>query len=217
MTVFFKPYEGTRPYAFISYSHRQSAAVVDTIRPIYEKGLRLWYDEGIPAGSDWPSNIARHMNECEKVVFFLSREALASPNCFSEIRTAARLDKPVLVVRLDDSEPEGEWAGLLEDRTFLPVMDSASERTEAILRSGFLPRRFRRSRLEGVSFRAVGLIVSLALFLASAAVLAGLVTGRLSPFPDPEPPEPTASHAPSPTAVPVYFPAPVATALAVPI
>ena len=61
MSDFFKPYEGNRPFLFISYAHRQSDKVLDTIRILHEKGWRLWYDEGILPGSDWPANIARHM------------------------------------------------------------------------------------------------------------------------------------------------------------
>ena len=41
---------------------------------------------------------------CEKVVFFLSERAMESPNCFSEIRTAFRAGKPILVVRLENVE-----------------------------------------------------------------------------------------------------------------
>ena len=39
MNRFFKPYEGTRPYLFISYAHKQSEEVVSTIREPYA-GLR---------------------------------------------------------------------------------------------------------------------------------------------------------------------------------
>ena len=86
--TFFKPYEGKNPYIFGSYSHRDSEKVIRTMRPIHEAHYRLWYDEGIPAGSDWPANIANHMRDCGMVLFFLSRTALASPNCLSEISTA---------------------------------------------------------------------------------------------------------------------------------
>ena len=48
MSTFFKPYEGSRPFLFISYAHKQSDAVVSTIRILHEKGWRLWYDEGHP-------------------------------------------------------------------------------------------------------------------------------------------------------------------------
>ena len=107
MTEFFKPYEGKSPYLFVSYSHRDSAAVIDTIRPIHEQRYRLWYDEGIPAGSDWPRNIANHMRDCRTVLFFMSRTAIASPNCLSEMTTAARQKKPILLLRLEDI-PENE-------------------------------------------------------------------------------------------------------------
>ena len=83
MSTFFKPYEGSRPFAFISYAHRQSAAVVDTIRILHDRGWRVWYDEGIPAGSDWPKNIEEHMQSCSMVLFFVSEAAMASPNCRS--------------------------------------------------------------------------------------------------------------------------------------
>ena len=90
MNRFFKPYEGTRPYLFISYAHKQSEEVVSTIRILHENGWRLWYDEGIPAGSDWPANIASHMQGCAGVLFFESERALESPNCYSEMSTAYR-------------------------------------------------------------------------------------------------------------------------------
>ena len=61
MNRFFRPYEGKRPFLFISYAHASSEQVVETIRILHEGGVRLWYDEGIPAGSDWPANIAQHM------------------------------------------------------------------------------------------------------------------------------------------------------------
>ena len=102
MIEFFKPYEGKKPYIFISYSHRNSAEVIGTIRLIHDKMYQLWYDEGIPAGSDWPRNIAVHMDDCQAVLFFMSRTALESPNCLSEMTTAARQGKKILLMKLED-------------------------------------------------------------------------------------------------------------------
>ena len=78
MNRFFKPYEGKRPFLFISYAHALSEQVVETIRILHEGGVRLWYDEGIPAGSDWPKNIEQHMRGCAAVLFFLSASAAFS-------------------------------------------------------------------------------------------------------------------------------------------
>ena len=201
MSGFFKPYEGSRPFLFISYAHRQSDAVLDTIRILHEKGWRLWYDEGIPAGSDWPANIARHMQDCERVIFFLSARALQSHNCYSEMKAAARLGKPILVVRLEDAAPDEKWKELLSQYPEIPLLESAAERAAAILRSGFLPRRLHRGRTERIPWRALGLIASLLFFLASAGTLAALAAGLWDPFPPPgiAPATETAVPTPVPT------------------
>lgn len=180
MSNLFKPYEGKRPYIFISYPHKQSDAVVDTIRILHEKKYRLWYDEGIPAGSDWPANIAMHMRDCEAVICFISNHFLHSQNCFSEIRAAVQLKKPILVVYLDDSVPDGEWKPLLDGCKSIPVLNSAQERARAILSASFVRRRFRRTWLERVRWGVLGLVMSLMLFAASAAMLTAVLTGYWS-------------------------------------
>ena len=202
MSIFFRPYEGERPFVFISYAHRQSEAVINTIRILHDRGFRLWYDEGIPAGSDWPANIAGHMDHCERVIYFLSDRAMESPNCFSEIRTAVRRGKPILIVRLEDAPVREEWKDLLAGREEIPLLDTPEERAAAILQSGFLTRRLRRSWRERIPWRGLGLAVSMAFFLAAAAALGALTTGRWAPVPEqpaPETPAPTAAPTPVPT------------------
>lgn len=203
MSSFFRPYEGSRPFVFISYAHRQSDAVVDTIRILHDKGWRLWYDEGIPAGSDWPANIARHMQSCERVLFFLSARALESHNCYSEMKTAARLGKPILLVRLEDAAPDEKWKEILEGKTEIPLLGSAEERAEAILRSGFLSHRLHRRWTERVPWRALGLAASLLFFLAAAGTLGALATGRWSPVRAPEFTAETPAPRVTPTPAPV--------------
>ena len=202
MSRFFKPYEGTKPFLFISYAHRESSQVVDTIRILHEKGYRLWYDEGIPAGSDWPANIARHMQNCERVVFFVSERALESQNCYSEIRTAARLKKPTLLVKLEDTVPDERWTGLLEGKTEIPILETAPERADAILNSGFVPKRFLHSALESIPWESMGLVASLLLFLTAAGVLGALAGGIWNPLPQPTPQVIAETPAPSPPPTP---------------
>ena len=205
MNSFFKPYEGSRPFFFVSYAHLQSEAVVNTIRILHEKGWRLWYDEGIPAGSDWPANIAQHMQSCERVVFFLSQRALESPNCYSEMRTAVRLGKPILVVRLEETEPAAEWQDILSGRPEVPLLGTPEERAEAILRSGFLPRRLRHTWTERIPWRVLGLLASALFFLAAAGALFLLAVGRWVPFP-PLPPVVDQVETPAPTPAPTAPP-----------
>ena len=199
MSSFFRPYEGGRPFVFISYAHLHSAAVVDSIRILHDKGWRLWYDEGIPAGGDWPANIARHMQDCERVIFFLSARAMESNNCYSEMRTAARQGKPILVIRLEDCPLQERWRELLEGRETLGPLESPEARAAAILGSGFLPRRFHRRWTEGIDWRALSLAASLLLFLAAGAALGGLLSGRWRPIPPAPLPPPAETAAPTPT------------------
>ena len=199
MNSFFKPYEGRRPFLFISYAHRQSDTVLDTIRILHEKGWRLWYDEGIPAGSDWPANIAQHMQSCERVIFFLSERALASHNCYSEMKAAARMGKPILLVRLEDTGQDEKWTEILANCQEIPLLENAAERADAILRSGFLPRRLHRRFTERIPWRALGLIASLLFFLAAAGTLGALAAGKWVPVPE----LPAETAAPRVTSTPV--------------
>ncbi len=204
MSIFFKPYLGTRPYLFISYAHLQSQEVLDTIRILHDRGYRLWYDEGIPAGSDWPANIARHMQDCQGVIYFLSRRAMESPDCYSEMRTATRLGKPILVVRLEDVPVKEEWQALLNGKPQIPLLEDGTQRAEAILRSGFVTKRMHRSWTERIPWRIMGLVASLALFLAAAGVLGNLMLAAQTSVPTPVSTEPAAitETQPEPTVSP---------------
>lgn len=177
MSNLFKPYEGKHPYLFISYPHKQSETVVETIRILHDKRYRLWYDEGIPAGSDWPANIARHLQDCAAVICFISDHFLKSPNCFSEIRAAVQLRKPILAVYLESVVPEGQWKTLLNGCKTIPVCSGAEQRARAILDASFVRRRFRRTWRERIPWGVLGFTASLLLFLTSAAALTALMSG----------------------------------------
>ena len=183
MSQLFKPYEGKRPYLFISYPHKQSDAVIDTIGILHDRGYRLWYDEGIPAGSDWPANIAQHLRDSSAVICFLSEHFLQSQNCFSEIRAAVHLKKPILILYLEDCQPDARWKPLLENCRTIPVLDSARERAQAILDTAFVGRRYRHTWRERIAWKKLAFAASLLLFLTSCVAFYALVTGRLTAGP----------------------------------
>jgi len=195
MSELFKPYEGKRPYLFISYPHKQSDAVIDTIQILHDQGYRLWYDEGIPAGSDWPANIAQHMRDCEAVICFLSDHFLRSQNCFSEIRAAVHLKKPVLILYLEDVVPDQRWKPLLEGCQTIPVLDSAQDRARAILETSFARRRYRHTWRERIPWQKLTFAASLLMFLGASGLFFGLVTGRWSVQQMMQQPEPVVREA----------------------
>ena len=205
MSKFFKPYEGKRPYLFISYSHRQSDEVIDTIRILHEKRYRVWYDEGIPAGSDWPKNIELHMRGCSAVLFFLSESAMASPNCRSEISTALSQRKRVVVIPLENAQPNEEWTKMLKSCVVLAPAPDAGARAGKILDSGVVGRIYVRRLLEDIHWERLGLVASLLFFVLTIGAVYGVLTGLIplpwaeEPIPDAAPPQVSETPVPTPT------------------
>ncbi len=95
-------YEGSEPYIFVSYAHKNSDQVLPVISTLQEQGFRVWYDAGIEVGSEWPEYIAEHLERCNVFLAFLSQAALDSVNCRQEINFAIEERKEMLVVYLED-------------------------------------------------------------------------------------------------------------------
>ena len=97
-------YEGTENYIFISYAHKDSKVVMPIIEGLTNANYRVWYDEGIEAGSEWPENVASHIAKSEVVLILLSNHALDSQNCIREIHFSIKKRKKILVVYLEELE-----------------------------------------------------------------------------------------------------------------
>lgn len=104
MKTLLHPYEGTLPYIFVSYAHKNDAAVLEIISTLQSRGFRVWYDEGIEAGSEWPESIASHLERAQLVLAFLSPAYLRSDNCRKEMHYALTKKKPVINVYLEQTE-----------------------------------------------------------------------------------------------------------------
>lgn len=104
MKTLLRPYEGTLPYLFVSYAHKNDAAVLEIISTLQSRGFRVWYDEGIEAGSEWPESIASHLERAQLVLAFLSPAYLRSDNCRKEMHYALTKRKPVISVYLEPTE-----------------------------------------------------------------------------------------------------------------
>ena len=99
----FSPYQGTKPFLFISYGRGDIEIVLRVITELRKQNYRIWYDEGIPVGTDWPMYISRRVNASSAVLFFLSGKSMVSPNCYSEMVSASQSGKPIICVLLDSS------------------------------------------------------------------------------------------------------------------
>lgn len=99
----FKPYEGKQPYIFVSYAHKDAAKVYPVLEALNNRGFRIWYDDGIAPGSEWPENIAQHLDSCAVTLAFVSENSMASDNCRREITFALSRKKAFLSIMLEQS------------------------------------------------------------------------------------------------------------------
>ena len=95
-------YHGSEPFIFISYAHLDSDRVYPIINGLEEHGFRVWYDNGIEAGTEWPEYIAEKIIASNVVVALLSENSLNSFNCKREINFAIDEKKELLVIHLEE-------------------------------------------------------------------------------------------------------------------
>ena len=100
----FTAYRGAKPYLFASYAHRNIRDVFPIIRRLADARFRVWYDEGIEPGNEWPEEVGRALTTCQLFLVFMSPEAMESRNVRNEINMAAAENKAIMVVFLQTTE-----------------------------------------------------------------------------------------------------------------
>lgn len=83
------PYEGHRPYVFVSYAH----ADIDVVMPVLEKmsvenSYRVWYDSGLHSGDDWSERLTAKIKNSTAFIVFLSENSVSSRHVISEVSIA---------------------------------------------------------------------------------------------------------------------------------
>jgi hypothetical protein len=94
----FKAYSGNEPYIFVSYAHANSDIVFPIMKELHNRDVKMWYDEGINAGTEWSQEIADKILNCAKMVLFISPESMNSNHCRQEINFANSKYKQILPV-----------------------------------------------------------------------------------------------------------------------
>ena len=101
---YFKPYEGSEPYIFISYAHADQQAVMSVVGDMHRRGYNIWYDEGIEVGSEWPECIAEHLGGASLVLAFISNSYMRSDNCRREMHFTLTKRKKIINIFLENTE-----------------------------------------------------------------------------------------------------------------
>lgn len=97
-----RPYEGNEPYIFFSYCHEDARYDYPIIEQMASDGYRIWYDDGLHPGDDWPERIAEMLDGCAVCMAALSQKFSESHNCKNELTFAINNQKALLVIKLED-------------------------------------------------------------------------------------------------------------------
>jgi len=100
----FAAYKGVDPFVFVSYAHTDGAKVFSDIEHLYEQGYRIWYDEGIDPGNEWPDDIAQSLAQASMALVFVSPAAVQSQNVRNEVYFALNREKRLVAVYLEETQ-----------------------------------------------------------------------------------------------------------------
>lgn len=100
-TCNFRPYEGEQPYIFISYAHKDSETVYPIIERLNKDGYRVWFDDGITPGTEWPEYIATRIDHCSVFIFFASPNSVGSENCRREVNFVLNRKKSFFTITIE--------------------------------------------------------------------------------------------------------------------
>ena len=102
--VSLKQLDAENSYIFISYAHKNSDAVLPILHSLQEDKIKVWFDEGIEVGSEWPATLQQKISECALFMPFISKDFVESKNCKKEVFLANSLNLKMLPVFLEECE-----------------------------------------------------------------------------------------------------------------
>lgn len=133
------PYQGQEPFAFFSYCHKDSDRVYPLIEELTELGYRIWFDEGIGIGDEWPEVIARKLEECNTFLVAMTPNYCCSHNCKNEMTYQVEDQKPMLSLMMEDFPLSGGIKLQLAGTQYLRLFDrSPADWAGLITSSGML-------------------------------------------------------------------------------
>lgn len=97
------PYDGGAAFGFVSYKRQDLERIAPIMDAVRELGVPLWYDRGIPGGTEWDAVIEDRLARCRFVLLFASRAAVASKYVRREVKYADAKDTPLLSVVLEET------------------------------------------------------------------------------------------------------------------
>jgi hypothetical protein len=86
---------------FVCYAHDERILVLEQIAWLRANGFEIWFDEAIEAGNRWSEDLARAVEGCSAVLYFLSPKSASSRYCLDEIHFALECGRPIVPAEIE--------------------------------------------------------------------------------------------------------------------
>lgn len=103
------PYEGTKPYIFVSYKREEREKVGNLLDNMWHEGYRIWYDKGTEGSEKWGKTLAEHILNCNVFMLCVSNLSVQSKYCLYELNYAISNDREIFPVYLEETVLPPEW------------------------------------------------------------------------------------------------------------
>ncbi|MGX7047735.1 toll/interleukin-1 receptor domain-containing protein [Pseudolactococcus piscium] len=125
---------------FVSYSHKDSDVVYETIKKLEDKGLNFWVDyKEIDYGDSITEKVDSGIRECDIPIIFLSENTKTSLFAKHELKTFLRKiiyaqnnSKPWLIIKLDSVDLEDLFVGLSDYKYFNNQVQTIEELVQIV-------------------------------------------------------------------------------------
>ncbi|MFX0062409.1 MAG: TIR domain-containing protein [Candidatus Hermodarchaeota archaeon] len=113
----------SRPYIFVSYSHKEKSVVYPDIFRLNQSKYRIWYDEGITPMSGYHRVITRAIDKCSLFLIFISPYVNESKYIKKEIRRAIDKNKLILPIYINETKLDSDLQPLIEHIQGIQITD----------------------------------------------------------------------------------------------
>lgn len=112
---------GTVHDIFVSYRRADRELVASVVRRLEQRGVTVWYDANIEGGADWRETIVTALTNSKMLAIFFSEECNNSRQLKKELAVADALEKPVVPILIENTQPRGAYLYELADRNWIQV------------------------------------------------------------------------------------------------
>jgi hypothetical protein len=115
---------------FLSYAREDLALAQKLVAALKARGLDVWYDKMISGGSRWRGEIVRHLKSSHALVVLFSRAVNKSDNLATELAIAEQANIPIIPVKIEEVEPDGDYAFHLQTLQWIDMITDPQGRVD---------------------------------------------------------------------------------------